>query len=652
MALISHDGSPDPRVEPHPGRIEDAVIDSRPSREALERELVRVHDELTQLLTGSLAADRRPEALGVDRPGGLEGAFDRHWRKIRRELGGVYRDYRAGRASAGSALRRATRIGVKHGVLAPRDALAEFLRLRDKAVGPTLAGAGPLTMLPGELDSERARIWLSVLERHYRSGPARTAYFEQLRRLALRDGQISTALDATAELASSNTSMARAAVDVNGRMTELSGWLPRLPGPVEPVSGCGTNVVLHLLKESRPYLSNGFTSRTQWNLLAEKDAGWTPVVLTEPGFPEGMTEGRPSTVEEVDGIEHRRILTGASYRGVPFDRWLEDFAFLALDHVRNVRPDVLHVSSGRRGYETALVGLALREKTGLPLVYEVRSFFEGNWTPDLDIEERSEVFRRRREVETRCMIAADRVLTLGQAMKDEIVARGVPAEKVDIVPNGVQLDRFTPAPRDPAIAARHGITLPTFGYVSNMDHPREGHELLIRAALLLQERGVEAQCVLVGGGRRFDELRALARELGIANRVVFTGPVDHAEVAALYGLIDVFVVPRINERAARYVTPLKPFEAMALRRPVVVSDLPALREIVAAPRRGLTFPVGDVTALAETIARLLKDPAERQRLGAAGREWVEAERQWVHNGPRYDRAYHAAINARRRAGEG
>ncbi|MWD30726.1 hypothetical protein E0K89_025120, partial [Aquicoccus sp. SCR17] len=85
-----------------------------------------------------------------------------------------------------------------------------------------------MTMLPGELDSERARIWLSVLERHYPSGPARTAYFEQLRGLALRDGQISTALDATAELASSNTSMARAAVDVNGRMTELSGWLPRL----------------------------------------------------------------------------------------------------------------------------------------------------------------------------------------------------------------------------------------------------------------------------------------------------------------------------------------------------------------------------------------------------------------------------------------
>ena len=420
MALTSHDGSPDPRVEPHPGRIEDAVVDSRPSREALEGELVRVHDELTHLLTGSLAADRRPEALGVDRPGGLEGAFDRHWRKIRRELGSVYRDYRAGRASTGSALKRATRIGLKHGVLAPRDALAEFLRLRDEAVGPTLAGAGPMTMLPGELDSERARIWLSVLERHYPSGPARTAYFEQLRRLALRDGQISTALDATAELASSNTSMARAAVDVNGRMTELSGWLPRLPGPVEAVSGCGTNVVLHLLKESRPYLSNGFTSRTQWNLLAEKDAGWTPVVLTEPGFPEGLTEGRPSTVEEVDGIEHRRILTGASYRGVPFDRWLEDFAFLALDHVRNVRPDVLHVSSGRRGYETALVGLALREKTGLPLVYEVRSFFEGNWTPDLDIEERSEVFRRRREVETRCMIAADRVLTLGEAMKEEI----------------------------------------------------------------------------------------------------------------------------------------------------------------------------------------------------------------------------------------
>lgn len=655
MALTPGPGPRERATHPgaaHRGPIMDAIVDAEPSAQALRAELVRVHDELTRLTERSLAAAGRLEALGVDVPGGLEAVLERRLKAARKDLGRIRRDVRARRATPAGAARRALRVLARHGVLAPREALGEFLRLRREGLRPSVAGAGPLFMAPGELDSERARIWVSVLGERYAHEPEHYAYLERLRALALRAGQLSTSLDTTDGLASSRPGPAleRARRDVNGRMAELSGWLPRIPGPVEPVVPRGERVVLHLVKESRPYLSNGFTSRSHANMLAEREAGWTPVVLTEPGFPEGLTTDRPADVEHVDGIEHRRILTGVDYTRVPFDAWLEDFAQLALPHVRRVRPDVLHASSGRRGYETALVALALKQKTGLPLVYEVRSFFEANWTPDLALEEHSEVFRRRREVETRCMLAADRVLTLGEAMRTEIVSRGVPADRVDVVPNGVRLDAFVPAPRDPDLAAAHGITMPTFGYVSNMDHPREGQELLIRAARRFKDAGRRAQCVLVGGGRRMEELRDLARELAVEDRVVFTGAVDHTEVAGLYGLIDVFVVPRIDERAARYVTPLKPFEAMAMRRPVVVSDLPALREIVAAPARGHVFAAGDQAALAETVARLLDDDAERARLADAGRAWVEAERQWSHNGPRYDRAYLAAIEHARTVG--
>jgi len=273
------------------------------------------------------------------------------------------------------------------------------------------------------------------------------------------------------------------------------------------------------------------------------------------------------------------------------------------------------------------------------VVYEVRSFFEANWTPDLELEESGEIFRRRMAVETRCMLAADHVLTLGTAMRDEIVSRGVPAEKVSLVPNAVNLANFVPGPRNEDLAARFGITMPTFGYVSNMDHRREGQELLIEAAARLKERGIDAQCVLVGGGSRVQTLKGLAARSDIEDRVVFTGAVDHAEVSALYDLIDVFVVPRIHERAAVYVTPLKPFEAMAMQRPVLVSDLPALTEIVQAPERGHTFAAGDVGSLADAVTGLLADPAERERLGTAGRRWIEAERQWEHNGPRYAEVY-------------
>jgi glycosyltransferase involved in cell wall biosynthesis len=106
-------------------------------------------------------------------------------------------------------------------------------------------------------------------------------------------------------------------------------------------------------------------------------------------------------------------------------------------------------------------------------------------------------------------------------------------------------------------------------------------------------------------------------------------------VLRYYSLIDVFVVPRTADRVSQLVTPLKPFEAMALERAVVVSDLPALREIVDPGSTGMTFKAEDAADLATVIAGLLDDPALRTRLGRQARRWVLANRTWAANGRRY-----------------
>lgn len=138
-------------------------------------------------------------------------------------------------------------------------------------------------------------------------------------------------------------------------------------------------------------------------------------------------------------------------------------------------------------------------------------------------------------------------------------------------------------------------------------------------------------------------MKSLVRQLSVQDRVRFTGHIDHAEVSSHYNLIDVFVVPRIRERAASYVTPLKPFEAMAMGRPVVASNLPALAEIIDPPHRGRLFEPEDAESLADAVAELLADPGLREDLGAAGRDWIENERQWKHNGPRYRRVFEDVI---------
>lgn len=242
------------------------------------------------------------------------------------------------------------------------------------------------------------------------------------------------------------------------------------------------------------------------------------------------------------------------------------------------------------------------------------------------------------------MLAADAVVTLAETMKADIVARGVPAERVFIVPNGVDPVAFQPRPADPALRERFGLgDRFVIGYVSNLDHPREGHETLIRATAILAADDRDVACLIVGEGRHRTTLESIAAESGAGDRVVFTGAVPHDEVAAMYALLDAFVVPRRDERVARLVTPLKPFEAMAMARPLIVADLPALIEVAPDGERSLAYAAEDAAALATAVERLMDDPELAARLGEAGREWVTSERTWASNGPRWTEVYESVL---------
>jgi glycosyltransferase involved in cell wall biosynthesis len=476
------------------------------------------------------------------------------------------------------------------------------------------------------------------------------AYLKARRGVLGKLGELSAALTANHRLIGLRQVSPDAVAGLEGRIRELKGRGPRLQGPVRPVDPVSPQRIVHLVKESRPYLSNGFTSRSHYNFVAEKNAGLEPIVVTEPGFPRSVAKGPVRKEILLDGVGHYHLDLGdVDLRSLPLDRYLQLFADMAYERIAKIRPAAIHVSSGRRGYETALVALAIKDKTGLPVVYEVRSFFESNWTGEVRYEAQGEIYEERCRLELECMERADLVLTIGQSMKDEIVARGIPEDKIGIIPNGVDVERFTPRDRDCDLAARLGLgDVPTFGYVSNMDHYRESQETLVKAAAHLARAGRPEHCVLVGDGPRRKSLEQLAASLGVADRVHFTGRVDHDEITAYYSLIDVFVVPRTRERAATYVTPLKPFEAMAMGLPVVVSDLPALTEIAPAPERGWNFPADSARGLADVLRSVFDDDEERVRRASAGLDWVRAERQWAHNGPRY-REHLARVVARTEA---
>ncbi len=433
---------------------------------------------------------------------------------------------------------------------------------------------------------------------------------------------------------------------IEQRLLEMDpGWLPTVAVEATRTPPRHAGVVMHLLKASLPDRQSGYTIRSHEILRAQVEAGLEPFVVTPYGFPPRSSRPRVPSLEVVEGIRHYRLAPGSQVHLSGPDE-LSRTATLAVTVVRRERPAIIHAASGHRGYENALVALALKQHLGIPMVYEVRGFLEATWTgPDsFALAEQAELTRRRMAAEARVMAAADAIVTLGTAMRDELVARGLPAARIMVAPNGVDPEEFRPIPADAELRRRYGLEGRwVFGYISNIDHPREGHSLLIEATARLVAAGRSVTCLLVGDGTLRPQLEEAVLKAGLSSSVIFTGRLPHDRIQEHYALLDAFVVARLEDRASRFVTPLKPYEAMAMGIPLIVSDLPALTEIAAPGERGLAFPLGDAEALVATLDQLIENPEMGRRLAAAAREWVVAERTWRSNGPRYAELYRSII---------
>jgi glycosyltransferase involved in cell wall biosynthesis len=394
--------------------------------------------------------------------------------------------------------------------------------------------------------------------------------------------------------------------------------------------------VLHLVTDALPSTSAGYTIRTQEIALAQRAVGMDPHVSTRIGFPvtAGAIDGRAAV--SVDGVPYHRLLPWVMPGRM--DRLYQGHLRHAARLTEELKPAVLHAASN---YANAVIALALRDATGLPVVYEVRGFWEDTWlsrhatSADLTLSDR---YVRTRALETRCMTDADLVVTLGEAMRAEIVARGVPADNVIIVPNGVSDEFLRPLPDGRALRASLGIAPDeqVVGLVSTLV-AHEGIGTLLDAVKELNDRGVKARALIVGDGPERTALERHAAALGL--NAIFTGRVPSARVRDYHAVLDVFVVPRTPDRVCQLVTPLKPVEAMASGLPVVVSAVNALAEIVTDRETGMLAPPLDPGGLADCLQQLLAHPDLRAKLGASARDWVARDRTWAHNAIRYREAY-------------
>lgn len=405
---------------------------------------------------------------------------------------------------------------------------------------------------------------------------------------------------------------------------------PFSPRSKKPLIETNSNRALYLLHNSLPYHSAGYATRTHGLLKSVRDFGWDVQGVTRLGYPFDMPKFEEfesiDALETVDGVPYRRLsLEPGIEKKAPIQEYVGRYSVELEKLVRQEQPFLIHAASN---HWNGLTAVETANRLGIPSIYEVRGLWEvtrGSRDPEWA---QGGMYKFMARMEADAAKGATRVLAITNALKDELVDRGVDEAKIIVLPNGVDTDRFVPRQCDEDLKRSLNLMGKTIiGYVGSvLDY--EGLGLLIDAAKILRQRGKEFAVLIVGDGAELDRFKHEVVDAELDDVFVFTGRVPHDEVENYYSIIDITPFPRLPLPVCEMVSPLKPFEAMAMQKAVVASSVKALAEIVRDGENGLLHEKGSAQSLADKLATLLDNPELRESIAQNGRDWVVSERQW------------------------
>ena len=397
--------------------------------------------------------------------------------------------------------------------------------------------------------------------------------------------------------------------------------------------------VLHVLDHSLP-LQSGYVFRTLGILSAQHGFGWATIQLTSPRYHSGET-----ALERVDGWEFHRTQTRASRS--PLIREVQEMRATERklqELIAQYQPDILHSHSP---VLNGIPALRAARRAKLPLIYEVRAFWEDAAVDLGRTRANSLRYRAIRQLETYVLQRADGVVTLCEGMRKEIERRGIPDQRIAVVPNAVEPTHFGRVQeRDQSLAKSLELSDRTvLGFIGSFYH-YEGLDLLLSALPQIRAARPDTVLLLVGGGPEEAKLRSKISQENLAEAVRFVGRVPHGEVRRYYDLVDYFVYPRRRIRLTELVTPLKPLEAMAEGRIVLASDVGGHRELIRDSETGFLFAPDDPASIAHRVIEVLSKKDEHSRIRDAARDYVATERTWPVCASSYRELYDLALRKR------
>lgn len=382
--------------------------------------------------------------------------------------------------------------------------------------------------------------------------------------------------------------------------------------------------VLHILDHSIP-LHSGYTFRSRAILQQQRALGIETCHVTSPKHG-NLTAGE----EMVDGLKFYRsaqpqgLMTKVP--GLNQLALIQPLTERILQAVAIEKPDVLHAHS------PALNGLAALRAAkicGLPVVYEIRAFWEDAAVDHGTCKEGDLRYQLTRHMENYVVKRASAVTTICEGLRLDLVSRGFAPDKFTVIPNAVNIEQFQiSAGRDSELEQQLGLQGSlVLGFLGSF-YAYEGLDLAIQALPAVIAAQPNVRLLLVGGGPQQQQLQLLTKQLGLSDYVIFTGRVPHGEVDRYYSLVDLLIYPRKSMRLTDLVTPLKPLEAMAQGKLVLASDVGGHQELIEDGKNGFLFPADNVQAFSDTIIRLTQHSAEWPQVISQGRHFVEQVRNW------------------------
>lgn len=459
------------------------------------------------------------------------------------------------------------------------------------------------------------------------------------RKIALKmfkSGNISSAASLSKNGPQDNSSVLGPELQLCAKLFERLPAIPARAAAQMPLDGG----LAYVAASAVPYMTTGYTVRTHELLAALRRARLNVRCAVRPGFPwdrnvAGLTEGSVPDRQTVGDVEYcySRLEHGENYSEV-IERTAAD-----LEHrFRQWRPAIVQAASNHRNAFPALIAA---RRVGAVFVYEIRGLWELSAATTNPGWEKTERFALERRLELTIASAADRVLTITRGVANELISAGVDPRKIEQLPNAVDTDLFRPLPKDGELAERFELAAFDLCIVyAGALVLYEGLDDLIRAIAVLRDKGLRVRLILVGHGAFRPNLQELTASLDLDDRVTFVGQVPPASVPRYWSLADAVVLPRKPFKVCKVVSPLKPFEAMAMSKVVVLSDLPVMREIVQDDETGLLCRSEDPVHIAEVLERLMASPELRARLGRNARQWIVEKRTWAANAHRLREIYH------------